>query len=207
LNSETKVRHIYATGQWLENNKGIQAPLTEISDIELGRISNLQTPHEVLLIAEQKAVSDEPIIDKQLTLVLDGIQDPGNMGTIIRTADWFGLQQVICSPDCVEIYNPKVVQSSMGSIARVNCSEKDLNNWEPHVHIPVFGALLEGRNIFTVGKVDIGLLVIGNESKGIRDPFLSKINHPVTIPKSGNAESLNAAVATGIILGCMINGQ
>ena len=136
--------------------------------------------------------------------MLDGIQDPGNMGTIIRTADWFGLSQIICSHDCADLYNPKVVQATMGSIARVRCLYKNLAEWDMPPNIPVYGALLHGENIFSVNKTTEGILVIGNESKGIREPLLSQITHPITIPKYGNAESLNVAVAAGIIMGQMV---
>lgn len=205
LNSQVVIKHVYALSNWLRKNQAVKVPVSEISEIELSRISKLQTPNEVVVIAEQPVMAGEPQISGKLTLVLDGIQDPGNMGTIIRIADWFGIQQVVCSDDCVEMYNPKVVQASMGSILRVHCWYKDLTIWEPG-NVPVFGALLNGENIYSVGKVEEGLLVIGNESKGIRPPMLSKITHPVTIPKMGGAESLNAAVATGIIVGCLVNG-
>jgi TrmH family RNA methyltransferase len=206
-NQKSSIKHIYATAKWLQKNPLLKVAATEISDIELERISNQQTPNEVVVIAHQFEPADEPILKNRLTIVLDGMQDPGNMGTIIRIADWFGIQQIICSKDCVEMYNPKVVQSTMGSIVRVSCWYKDLHEWKPGIEIPVFGALLNGKNIYSIGKVEEGLLVIGNESKGIREPFFSKITHPVTVPKSGHAESLNAAVATGIIVGCMVNGS
>lgn len=202
---KSSVIHIYATSKWLKNNLLLTASATEISDIELGKISNLQTPNEVVVIARQFSPTDEPIFKGRLTIILDGIQDPGNMGTIVRIADWFGIEHLICSHDCVDIYSPKVVQATMGSVVRVNYWYKDLSEWSPRIEIPVFGALLNGKNIYSIGKVEEGLLVIGNESKGIRQPFISKITHPVTIPKWGNAESLNAAVATGIIVGCMVN--
>lgn len=205
LASSFVIKHVYALSSWLRRNGSVKAPVTEISEIELGRISNLQTPNEVVVIAEQAALAGEPVLKRNLTLVLDGIQDPGNMGTIIRIADWFGLQQIVCSNDCVEMYNPKVVQSSMGSILRVSCWYKDLTTWEP-VNVAVFGALLNGKNVYSIGKVEEGVVVIGNESKGIREPMLSKITQPVTIPKIGGAESLNAAVAAGIIVGCLVNG-
>lgn len=207
LNSTYVVKHVYATNKWLQNNPDTKVPLTGISEIELGRISNLQTPHEVLAIAHQAVHQNEPLLKGRLTIVLDGLQDPGNMGTILRIADWFGVQQIICSNDCVEIYNPKVVQSTMGSITRVSCWYKDLNEWEKKIDVPVFGALLNGKNIYTVGKTQEGLVVIGNESKGIREPLLSIITDPVTIPKVGGAESLNAAVAAGIIVGCLVNNH
>ena len=207
LDNQVNVKHVYATAKWLQNNQSVKSPVTEISAIELGRISNLQTPNEVIVIAHQLLQPDEPVLTGRLTIVLDGIRDPGNMGTIIRTADWFGIQQIVCSDDCVEIYNPKTVQSTMGSLLRVNWWYKNLFEWEPKKEIPVYGALLNGANIYSIRKVEEGLIVIGNESKGIREPFLSKITHPVTIPKTGKAESLNAAVATGIIVGYMVNNR
>jgi len=207
INNQHIVKDIYATAKWVKNNSGVQLPVTEISEIELAKISNLQTPHEVVVIAHQQTPANEPVLKRNLTIVLDGIQDPGNMGTIIRIADWFGIKQIICSNDCVEIYNPKVVQSTMGSLLRVNCWYKEFDEWKDDVEVPVFGALLIGKNIYTTGKVNEGLVVIGNESKGIREPFISKITVPVTIPRAGGAESLNAAVATGIIVGCLVNGR
>lgn len=201
LKSENAVKHVYATAEWLRKNAILKVPATEISEIELSRISNQQTPNEVVVIAHQVIPAAEPILKGHLTIVLDGIQDPGNMGTIIRIADWFGIEQMVCSSDSAEIYNPKVVQSAMGSILRVSCWYMNLEKWNFEPNMPVFGALLNGQNIYSIAKVEEGLLVIGNESKGIREPFLSRITHPVTIPKTGNAESLNAAVATGIIAG------
>jgi TrmH family RNA methyltransferase len=204
LNNQNAVKQMYATADWLQKNPAPNVPVTEISEIELGRISNLQTPNEAVVIAHQVTPASEPILKGNLTIVLDGIQDPGNMGTIIRIADWFGIQQIICSSDSADMYNPKVVQSAMGSILRVSCWYKDFEEWNAGTNMPVFGAMLNGRNIYSMAKVEEGLLVIGNESKGIREPFLSRITHPVTIPKKGNAESLNAAVATGIIVGWMV---
>jgi TrmH family RNA methyltransferase len=137
--------------------------------------------------------------------VLDGIQDPGNFGTIIRIADWFGIKQIIAGEDCVEVYNPKVIQSTMGSICRVNVWYNNLQQWLVNIDVPVYGALLNGENVYNLKSITEGLLIIGNESKGIREPLKSIITHPITIPKRGNAESLNAAIATGIIVGCMVN--
>jgi TrmH family RNA methyltransferase len=205
INSKFDIKQVYALREWLQRNPAVKAPVAEISQSQLVRISNLQTPNQVVIIAKQMKTTGEPILKGNLTIVLDGIQDPGNMGTIIRIADWFGVGQIICSNDCVEIYNPKVVQSTMGSILRVKCWYKDLEAWEFQKGLPVFGAMLHGKNIYATGKAPEGLIVIGNESKGIREPLLSKITHPVTIPKTGGAESLNAAVATGIIVGCLVN--
>ncbi len=193
------IQHIYATKDWLAKHTSISVPFTEISVSELERISNLQTPNEVLIVAKQKELKSSPTLTGNLTLMLDGIQDPGNLGTIIRTADWFGLEQIICSNDSADLYNPKVVQSTMGSILRVNCWYQDLTTVE-FDQLPVYGALLEGTDLYGISKPKEGVIVIGNESKGIREPLLSKITQPITILKTGEAESLNAAVAAGIIL-------
>ena len=207
INSGFVIKMVYALQSWMQRNRSLQVPATQITESELGRISNLQTPNEVVVIVEQSTNNEEPKLKGNVSIALDGIQDPGNLGTIIRIADWFGINQIVCSEDCVDMYNPKVVQSSMGSILRVNCWYKNFETWSPGNDMPVFGALLNGENIFSIGRVTEGLLVIGNESKGIREPMLSRITRPVTIPKRGGAESLNAGVATGIIVGCLISGQ
>lgn len=205
LKSDFEIKQVYATNEWLKMQSSTTVPVTEISEAELIRISNLQTPNQVFIIAKQKLPGKEPVLPNTLTLVLDGIQDPGNFGTIIRIADWFGIKQIVASEDSVELYNPKVVQSTMGSICRVEVWYKDLTQWIEQTNIPVHGALLNGENVYALKNVKKGLLVIGNESRGIREPLKSKITHPVTIPKIGGAESLNAAVSAGIIVGCMVN--
>ncbi len=205
MSSDVEIDMIYALGKWRQNNREINHPFTEISDTELERISQLQTPNEVVVLAKQQRPIGEPELNEHITLVLDGIQDPGNMGTIIRTADWFGFSQIICSPDCADIYNFKVVQSTMGSIVRVRCWYKNFDEWNIPTDVAIYGAMLQGKNIFSIEKINKGLLVIGNESKGIREPLLSKITNPITIQKNGRAESLNAAVAAGILMGQMVN--
>lgn len=204
INSNCAVKNVYATAKWLQENDVKNTPVVEITDTELSRISSLQTPNSVLVVAYKSVIPEEPVFSNQLTLMLDGIQDPGNMGTIIRIADWFGLSQIICSNDCADMYNPKVVQSSMGSIVRIKCWYKDFDEWALPANIPIYGAILNGQNVFAMDKIKECILVIGNESKGIRKNLLSKISHPVTIPRWGGAESLNAAVATGIIVGQMV---
>ena len=204
LRSDFEIEHVYATQTWLQHHP-LSLPFTEVSETDLTRISNLTTANEVLLIARQKSHQPEPHLENAITIVLDGIQDPGNMGTIIRIADWFGIKQVIASEDSVEVYNPKVVQSTMGSICRVDVWYKDLPGWMAGVNIPVYGALLEGQNVYALKEINEAILLIGNEAKGIRKEVEGMITHPVTIPRSGGAESLNAAVAAGIIAGCMVN--
>lgn len=192
------IRNIYATDQWATPAGNYD--VTRISEQELEKISTLQTPNQVLAIAQQQEPSDEPQWNHKLTLVLDGIQDPGNMGTIIRIADWFGIDQIIASQDTVELYNPKVIQSTMGSFMRVKVWYRDLAPLLGQIAVPVYGAFLDGKSMYEVPPPDTGVLVIGNESKGIRDTLQSLINHRITIPRIGQAESLNAAVALGILL-------
>jgi TrmH family RNA methyltransferase len=192
------LKAVYALDSWDSPDTSIE--VTRIEAFELEKMSMLQTPNQVLAVAmmPQKEVALD--LAGQLTLVLDGIQDPGNMGTIIRTADWFGITQIVASEDTVDVYNPKVIGATMGSFMRVSVTYKNLQEWMPTVKLPVYGALLEGENIFTTNAVKEGLLVIGSEGKGIRENILDLITHPVTIPKIGGAESLNAGIAAGVIV-------
>lgn len=199
LQTGLNVRKIYALPVWAEKHSHLPQ-LTEITEEELEKISNLQTPNQVLALVEQPAPAAEPVLANQLTLVLDTIQDPGNLGTIIRIADWFGIYQVVASMDTVELYNPKVIQSTMGSYARVQVCYRPLADLLSAATVPVYGALLNGKNMYEVAPLKEGILLIGNESKGIQADLLSFVSHPITIPRLGGAESLNAAVAAGIII-------
>lgn len=199
LQTGLNVRKIYALPVWAEKHSHLPQ-LTEITEEELEKISNLQTPNQVLALVEQPAPAAEPVLANQLTLVLDTIQDPGNLGTIIRIADWFGIYQVVASMDTVELYNPKVIQSTMGSYARVQVCYRPLADFLSAATVPVYGALLNGQNMYEVAPLKEGILLIGNESKGIQADLLTFVSHPITIPRLGGAESLNAAVAAGIII-------
>lgn len=169
------------------------------------KLSNMSTAPEVIAVVD---MPEEPSIDgvntnylkDHLVLVLDGVKDPGNMGTIIRIADWFGIEYLICSEDCVELYNPKVIQSTMGSILRVKVHSRNLTEWlNEQQSSAIYGALLQGENCYTIeGKIN-GILVMGSESHGISSDVLPLINRPITIPSFGSAESLNVAIATGIL--------
>ncbi len=206
LESDIVVKKIYATEEWVNEHSNLQNVI-KVQEDELKKISNQSAPNHVLAIAEQKKLITEPFVKNSITLVLDGIQDPGNLGTIIRIADWFGIAQIVASTDTADVYNSKVVQSTMGSIIRVNVWYKDLETWLSKVNVEVYGALLNGKNIYTFQNIEEGILVIGNESKGIRENLIPFIQYAVTIPKKGNAESLNAAVATGIILSHLVSGE
>jgi len=183
--------------QWRKLD-GSQVTIFTESDLE--RISFLPSPNSVLGVFK-KTKPLVPVFSRQLALMLDGLQDPGNLGTIIRIADWFGISQLICSGDTADAFAPKVIQSSMGSIARVQLCYTDLPALiHAHPEIRLIAASLHGNPLQETGKLKEGVIVIGNESKGIRKEVLEHCAQKITIPRIGKAESLNAAVATGIIL-------
>ncbi|GAB3907289.1 TrmH family RNA methyltransferase [Mucilaginibacter boryungensis] len=172
----------------------------ETSLNDLAKISSLTTPQEVIALIKipEWPALNASLLKNKYALVLDGVQDPGNMGTIIRTADWFGINHIICSDDCVDVYNPKVVQATMGSLARVNVYYTDLETTIPKLNMPVYGALLNGQNIYTIRFNTEGLIVMGNEGNGIRPGVQQLIGTAATIPGAGQTESLNVAIATAI---------
>lgn len=199
LNAGFNAKKIYAHKDWIELHPAIEN-ITEINEDELKKISNFETPNKIFAIFQKKALIQIPDLKNKMTLVLDGIQDPGNLGTIIRTADWFGIENIIASADTADLYNFKVVQATMGSIARVNIFYTDLKTFLSGNKIIVCGAVLDGENISAFEKPNECIVVIGNESKGIRNDIQPYIQRKISIEKKGKAESLNAAVATGIIL-------
>ncbi len=165
----------------------------------LASLGAFQSNHTGLVVATMKP--NKPITPPQqtYTLVLDGIQDPGNLGTIIRIADWYDIRQIICSRDTVECYNPKVLQASMGSFTQVQLYYTDLVSYLSQASMPILGTFTTGENLHQFSWPAQGLLVIGQEGQGIRQPLLAYIQQRISIPKYGNAESLNAAIAAGIV--------
>jgi len=172
----------------------------EISSGILEKISALKTPANIIAVIKipQWPVLNYNMLNKKFSILLDGIQDPGNMGAIIRTADWFGVENIICSEDSVDVYNPKVVQATMGSLARVNVHYTDLPAVLSQIKLPVFGALLDGENIYNTNFGLEGLIVMGNEGNGLSPEVKQLVTKAVTIPRTGHAESLNVAIATAI---------
>ena len=172
----------------------------EISVNNIEKISALTTPPDIIAVVKipQWPAIQYSTLQKKFSLVLDGIQDPGNMGTIIRTADWFGIENIICSEDCVDVYNPKVVQATMGSLSRINVHYTDIASVIYEVKLPVFGALLDGENIYNTNFGTEGLIVMGNEGNGLRPDIIKLVSKAITIPRAGKAESLNVAIATAI---------
>ena len=201
---------IYAVKEWLLSLPAGamgEGRVTEVKETELERISSLSTPNQVLAIFKKPSFA-APDLANTVTLVLDGIQDPGNFGTIVRIADWFGIRQVIASRDSADVFSPKAVQSTMGSIGRVQVRYEDpLTIIRQHPGLPVYAAILEGKSLYATGRIEKGMIVIGNESRGIRPELLEAASNGITIPRIGEAESLNAAVATGIILSHLVSGK
>jgi TrmH family RNA methyltransferase len=167
------------------------------SEDELKSISTLKNPNKSLVILK---IPNKTEVKSDFKIALDGIQDPGNMGTILRLSDWFDVKEIVCSKETVDIYNPKVVQASMGAIFRINVIYCDLVDYLIKAENPVFGALLAGENIYKKQVNPKGILVLGNEGNGISEKVIPLITEPITIPRFGKAESLNVSVATGILL-------
>ncbi len=207
LKSSITIICICATQEWIIQNekKIVNVPIYQISEQELKKISNLNTPNQVVAVAGMPEMKiNQKTIYEKLTLVLDEIKDPGNMGAIIRTADWFGIENIVCSPTSVDIYNPKVIQSTMGSLFRVKIFYSDIVEFlkQKPLQLETYGTLLSGNSIYEKELNEKGLIVIGNESQGISPEVQNLITQPLHIPrfssKSG-AESLNAAMATAIV--------
>lgn len=212
---------IVATAEWLHGKHiAPQTEVIEVTEEELRKVSFLQHPQQVLAVFQQDlgypgACDKEGMVSlaeygfsgidlSQLSLALDGVQDPGNLGTIIRIADWFGIDHIYCSQDTADVYNPKVVQATMGSIARVKVEYGDLLGMISSMpaEVPVYGTLLDGDNIYQQQLLNHGIIVMGNEGKGISQALTRKVNRKLLIPNfpegRPTADSLNVAIATAI---------
>lgn len=199
LQSNFELDHLYQTESLFEAVSLAQK--TTISTVDLAKISALSTPNNCLAVF--KIPKENPILQHGLILALDDIRDPGNLGTILRLCDWFGISQLLCSKETVDIYNPKVVQATMGSIARVNVNYVDLQDFIATTSLPVFGTFMEGKNIYNESLPKEGIIVMGNEAKGISEKLEENIQNRLTIPRFGTlqqTESLNVATATAIVL-------
>ncbi len=207
LNSRKFIcKEIVALEDWLKEQGQLISSLKNttvigVKDFELEKISTLSTAHSVVAIFEKRKQEYKIETAGKITLALDTIQDPGNLGTIIRIADWFGISNIICANGSADMYNSKVVQSTMGSLGRVNIIYTALVDWlAKNKSIKIYSASLEGKDINGLGKIKEGIIIIGNEANGVSDEVMGLVNEKITIPKTGEAESLNAAVAAGIIL-------
>lgn len=199
---------IVATQEWLRGKQiSPETEVIEVTEEELRKVSFLQHPQQVLAVFRQASAEPYQPADAdtaRLCLALDGVQDPGNLGTIIRIADWFGIEHIYCSQDTADVYNPKVVQATMGSIARVSVQYGDLLQLVSSLPqgTPVYGTLLDGSNIYRQQLENRGLIVMGNEGKGISPALAEKVTHKLLIPNfpegRPTADSLNVAIATAI---------
>jgi len=197
ITSDFEIIQLYATTQSAIKTK--DTIVIQITNNNLERISTLKSPNKVLAIV--KIPEEKQLKNAGMTLVLDNINDPGNLGTIIRLCDWFGVQKIICSATTVDVYNPKVVQASMGSLFRINISYTDLANYLQKVGTPIYGAFMNGEDIKKSVLPQNVHLILGNEANGISDEISALITNRVGIKNVGlQAESLNVAVATAIFL-------
>ena len=177
------------------------------SEKEIAQMSGLKTPQGVIGVFKKRATDLSPITSN-LILALDGVQDPGNLGTIIRTCDWFGVKNIVCSNETADCYNPKVVQATMGALTRVHITYTNLAEWLAAQQCPIFGTFLDGKNIYETNlsqlKTEHSVIVMGNEGNGISSVIRKMITHPLLIPSypplSETSESLNVAIATAIVL-------
>ena len=199
LASNFELNHLYTTQNDFE--EVLNEKKTLITETELKKITALSTPNSCLAVF--KIPNEKKINESGILLALDSIRDPGNLGTILRLCDWFGINQIVCSRDAVDIYNPKVVQATMGSLARVHVNYMDLEDFIANTALPVFGTFLNGENIYKTKLPQEGIIVMGNEANGISVELEKSIKNRLSIPRFGSlqkTESLNVATATAIIL-------
>lgn len=198
-----KILSLYALENWIESNRvqltNLKIQFHSCSEKDMERISTLKTPSPVLFVLNKLDLAISDPYNRQ-NIILESIQDPGNFGTIIRTADWFGIENIFCSEDTVELTNPKVLQASMGSFLRVNVHYINLENLlEEYAKIPSYAAVLNGKNAFDLKYPGELFLMIGNEGRGLSEKILALPNIAISIPKFGKAESLNAGIAASIL--------
>ena len=199
LLSDFELEHLYCSEPLF--NSVASNKKTLVSENELKKISSLSTANNCLALFK---IPKTKLIHNDLIIVaLDDIRDPGNLGTIVRLCDWFGIHQIVCSNETVDVYNPKVIQATMGSIARVNITYLDLPKYLKEVNLPIFGTFMDGKNVYKEKLPKEGILVLGNEANGISDEIKQLVNYKLAIPPFGDlqkTESLNVATATAILL-------
>lgn len=202
LKSNLKIAHLLITKEF-EANLNFDASKVEeieiVKESDLIAVGTFSSNNAGAAVVHMPAV-EEAVPNAGLIVALDSVRDPGNLGTIIRVCDWYGIQDILCSKDTADLYNPKVINSTMGSFTRVNLQYVDLEQILSDSKLPIYGALLEGENIYKEPLEGHAIVVMGNESKGISDPIKALVNRPISIPRKGGAESLNVAIATAVVL-------
>ncbi|MCD6013551.1 MAG: tRNA/rRNA methyltransferase (SpoU) [Flavipsychrobacter sp.] len=208
LKTNEPIKMILATEEWADFNSRLieRHPEAQVHILKargFASLTAMQSPNGVILVLPIPQPREVPV-SNEWYLALDDIQDPGNMGTILRIADWFGIKHVVCSPSSVDVYNPKVVQSAMGAHLRTCIYESDLESFLSATTLPKYAATLDGENVYNMQRQDAGILIIGNESRGISEIIKSLATKKITIPRKGGAESLNAGVSTGIMCALLL---
>jgi TrmH family RNA methyltransferase len=208
LKSPFETVKLYAVSEFLDQNYQYLKSVSceEVNEKELKQMSAHMSPQKAIAVV--RIPQEDSIPQKtKLILALDEIQDPGNLGTIIRIADWYGIEHIVCSKGCTDVYNPKCINSTMGSFLRVKVHYQDILEIANQTQLPLMVAVLEGQNIHQGSLPKEGILVIGNEGHGVNGSIISKAKHKLTIPSYGGAESLNAAISTAIILDNLIKSK
>lgn len=193
------IERVVATSEWTVP-PAVAALCTTVTQDELGSVSAMESPNRVLAVVRMPAETAPPQ-PSGLAVCLDGVQDPGNMGTILRSAAWFGVERVVCSPECVESFNPKVVQASMGAVFRLPVHTASLVEYMENLpqSVTVVGAVLDGQNVYAIEPSEPAVLVLGNEARGLSDEARKRLRKAVTIPCFGHGESLNVAMAATVL--------
>ncbi|WP_409423438.1 RNA methyltransferase [Pseudoalteromonas sp. RW-H-Ap-1] len=200
LNSPLKVNDVFATQSFIDNNQSAypQTHFITADEEQLTKVSTLVSNNAAIAVIDMPStvLPDE----NSLILALDGVSDPGNLGTIIRVADWYGIKHIVASTDSADPYNPKTISATMGSFVRVSISQVELPEYLSTLNLPIYGAFLDGQSVHSTKFSGQGVLLMGSESHGIREQCAKLVSDKITIPAFGGAESLNVAMATGIIL-------
>ncbi|MFZ2038958.1 MAG: TrmH family RNA methyltransferase [Minisyncoccia bacterium] len=208
LSSDFKIEHLLVTDDFYGKNLDLIRPLTEIKGVpfeiitqeDLEKLSTLESNNAALAVVKQKENTAPVIKDDEIVIVLDDVRDPGNLGTIIRIADWYGVKNIIVSKNTADFYNSKTISASMGSFIRANIFYTDLADFLSKTKLPILGALMSGENVHTFKFPKSGILVMGNESNGVSAEIEKLITDKITIPRFGQAESLNVSIATAVIM-------
>jgi RNA methyltransferase, TrmH family len=204
LKSDFEIELLFVTKSFFEENKtllqnlSIQPELTDANELE--KAGSFSSNNAALAVVKTKENTELLVGDSEFALILDDIRDPGNLGTIIRIADWYGITKIICSTTTVDVYNPKVISSTMGSFTRISLYYTDLEIFIKNQNENIYGTLLDGENIHQTKFTTSGYIIIGNEANGITEEITKLITHKITIPRFGGAESLNAGIATAVVL-------
>ena len=204
LKSDFEIELLFITQSFSEENESILRNFSMITVIveptDLEKAGSFSSNNAALAVVKTKENVELLVNGKEFALILDDIRDPGNLGTIIRIADWYGITKIICSHETVDFYNPKVINATMGSFTRILMYYTDLKQFVEKQQVNIYGTLLDGENIHRTHFTDAGFIVIGNEANGISEEITQLVTHKITIPRFGGAESLNAGIATAVVL-------